>query len=164
MASNRTVQPVAQGQPSGPPLPKVAYKVVNPIMKALLRSPLHRLLSNSLMVLSFHGRKSGKHYHLPVGYLQKSNRLYVFSHTPWWKNFRGGAPVTVRLRGKNIRGTATVIDDPDVIADAVGMMVAKNGEPMARRMGLISDAPDTAIGAFGPPRLDTVFIEIKLEE
>src|SRR3712207_923275 len=102
-------------RPSGPPLPKAAYRVVNPTLAAILRSPLHGLVSKSLMLLSFRGRKSGRSFTIPVGYLQRDAKLFVFSHSGWSNNFRGGAPVTMRLRGKNIRGTARVIEDREQI-------------------------------------------------
>lgn len=35
---------------------------MNPIMKGLLRSPLHRLLSGTLMLLTYTGRKTGTPY------------------------------------------------------------------------------------------------------
>ena len=146
-----------------PPLPKFMYKVVNPAMKGILRSPLHRLISNDLMVLIYEGRKSGKRFMIPVGYLQKGNSLYLFSHSPWWKNFRGGAPVGVRLRGELRRGVATIIEDPEKIAEIVRMLVEKRGDAMAKRMGLIGEERDAA----GQPVLipgGAVYIEIALED
>ncbi len=65
---------------TGPPLPKVAYTLANPVLIFLLRSPLHTLVSRSLMVLIFQGRKSGKRYTIPVGYVERGNHLFVFSH------------------------------------------------------------------------------------
>ena len=146
--------------PQGPPIPKFMFHVVNPLMKVLLRSPLHRLVSNELMLLTFRGRKSGRRYTIPVGYIQRGDRLYIFSHTPWWKNLRGGAPVAVRLCGKNRRGTSEVMRDPKAIAQVVQAVVEKRGEAMARRMGLITEGqrPEDA-----PPPAHTIFIEIKLE-
>lgn len=141
---------------SGPPMPKAAYIVANPVIKAVLRSPLHRLMSKSLMTLTFTGRKSGKRYSMPVGYLERGKKLFVFSHSAWSNNFRGGAPVAVRLRGKELRGTASVIEDRQRIAEIVGMLVAKHGEAMAQRMGLVANeqvAPHT-----------TTFVEIALEK
>jgi hypothetical protein len=133
MTTNHTTQ-----RPK-PPLPKTAYVVVNPLMKALLRSPLHRLVSESLMTLRFTGRKSGTRYNIPVGYVQRGEKLFVFSHSAWSNNFRGGAPVTVRLRGKEIGGTARVIEDRERVAEVIGLLVAKHGDAMAQRMGLIAD-------------------------
>jgi hypothetical protein len=139
-----------------PPLPKAAYKVVNPVLKAVLRSPLHRLVSESLMALRFQGIKSGARYSIPVGYLQRGEKLFVFSHSAWSNNFRGGAPVWLRLRGKDIRGTARVIEDRDRVGAIVGLLVAKHGDAMAERMGLVVDGQVAPQG--------TTLIEITLEE
>lgn len=144
-----------EASPVKPPLPKFMYGIVNPVMKAILRSPLHGLLSKSLMVLSFQGRKSGRRYSLPVGYLEQGNTLFVFSHGPWWKNFRGGAPVSVRLRGQERRGIATIMQDPAAIVTVVGALTTKHGEKMTRRMGL-------ALEEDGAPPRSTIFIEITL--
>lgn len=140
-----------------PPLPKAAYRIVNPLMKALLRSPLHGLLSNSLMALTFQGRKSGKRYTIPVGYLQRGDTLYLFTHSSWWKNLRGGAPVTVRLRGQAVKGIAEPIQDTDLMLDLVRDLIAQRGESMAKRMGFLGEdgRPTVAPG--------TVFIRIQLD-
>ncbi|MEP7190248.1 MAG: nitroreductase/quinone reductase family protein [Roseiflexaceae bacterium] len=147
-------------QPAKPPLPKIAYHVVNPVLGALLRSPLHSLISKRLMLLNFQGRKTGKRYSIPVGYLQKGRRLFVFSHSSWSKNFGSGAPVSLRLRGKQVKGTARLIQDARQIVEVVRMSVAQHGEKMAQRMGLIGAdlAPSTA------PAPGTTFIEIELAE
>lgn len=153
-----------QGQPQDdvvkPPIPKWAYTIVNPAMAVILRSPLHRLLSQALMLLTFHGRKSGKRYTIPVGYLQQENRLYIFSHSGWWRNLPG-QQVTVRLRGKDVRGTVRRLEDKHEIAAVVRMSIAQRGDTMAQRMGLTEYAdperPDPL-----PQR--TKFFEITLQE
>jgi len=72
-------------------------KIYNPMMKALLRSPLHGMVSNGIMLITFHGRKSGKVHSTPVNYLREGNNITVFSRRDrvWWRNLRGGAEVTV---------------------------------------------------------------------
>src|SRR3712207_687565 len=87
----------AEDQAMKPPIPKFLYKIVNPTMGLLLRSPLHGRLSRNLMLLSFKGRTSGKSYTIPVGYVQNGDHVWVFSHSHWWKNLRGGVPVTLHL-------------------------------------------------------------------
>src|SRR5205085_11984824 len=54
--------PVQDAQP-----PKNVIRFVNPVAKALLRSPMHRLLSKNLMLLTVTGRKTGRIDTLPVG-------------------------------------------------------------------------------------------------
>jgi hypothetical protein len=55
------------------PIPKSAYKFVNPVSMFILRSPLHGVLSHAMMVLTFEGRKSGKKISVPVGYTRNGN-------------------------------------------------------------------------------------------
>ena len=143
-----------------PPIPKWMYSFVNPTMAALLRSPLHRILSNALMLLSFQGIKSGKRYTIPVGYMQQGRHLYIFSHAKWWKNLPG-QPVTLRLRGRDVRGTARRLEDRQEIAEVVRMSVAQRGEKMADRMGLMEYADPNRSGPL-PQR--TKFFEITLDE
>ena len=85
----------------------------NPLMKALLRSPWHSVASREIMLIAVTGRKSGKTYTTPVNYVQEGNLLSVISQRKrtWWRNLRGGAPVTVHLRGKRLAATAEVIED-----------------------------------------------------
>ena len=142
-----------------PPLPKWAYAIVNPVMGAILRSPLHRLLSGALMLLSFRGIKSGKRYTIPVGYLQEGEHLYIFCHAGWWRNLPD-RPVTVRLRGQERRGTARRLEDRREIAAVVQQMLARRGDAMARRMGLLEYADPEAIGPL-PQR--TKFFDIALD-
>ncbi len=78
----------------------------NPIMTFLLRSPLHSLVSNSMMLISVTGRKSGRRVTLPVSYVRENDTLWVISsrNRQWWRNLLGGAPVTLRLAGQDITG------------------------------------------------------------
>jgi len=88
----------------------------------MLRLPLaHNLLSKMMLLITFTGRKSGKQYTTPVGYHRDSNRVFILTKRfrKWWYNFRDPAPVTLRLRGKNVTGTATAITDVDTIISAL---------------------------------------------
>src|SRR3990172_7173424 len=94
---------------------------VNTLMKGFLRAPvLHRLVSNKIMLITFTGRKSGKTYTTPVSYLNDGDTVLAFTHARWWQNCTGGAPVTVRIKGKDVRGSAEAIpDDKAAIAEAL---------------------------------------------
>jgi deazaflavin-dependent oxidoreductase (nitroreductase family) len=94
----------------------------NRFMATMLRLPLaHNLLSKMMLLITFTGRKSGKQYTTPVGYHRDSNRVFILTKRfrKWWYNFRDPAPVTLRLRGKNVTGTATAITDVDTIISAL---------------------------------------------
>ena len=82
------------GQPpvEGVEPPKALARVVNPTVKALLRSPLHWTFSRHLMLLSFRGRKTGSTYDIVVGRHEVDGALLVPTGTTgrqWRLNFRG---------------------------------------------------------------------------
>lgn len=80
--------------------------IMNRLIGLVLRSPLHGVLSNNLMLLTFTGRTSGQQFTTPVTYTRDGNQLTVFSSNPWWKNLRGGALVTLRIKGRRLQGVA----------------------------------------------------------
>jgi hypothetical protein len=79
---------------------------VNSMMRFMLRSPLHPAVSKSILLITFQGRKSGKTFTTPVSYSEQVDGVYAFTHAAWWKNLRGGAPVTLRIRGRDARAMA----------------------------------------------------------
>lgn len=85
----------------------------NVFMKWILGSPIHGMLSGNTLLITVTGRKSGRPTTTPVNYVRDGNVLSVTSyrHRTWWRNLRGGAPVTVRLQGKDFHATANVIED-----------------------------------------------------
>lgn len=94
-------------------IPDLLFTAINPLMRALLRSPLHTLMSNTLMIITYKGRKSGRVYSTPVRYLRVGNTVQCFTSpdTHWWRNLRGGAEVTLTIQGRDLRYSATVIED-----------------------------------------------------
>ena len=75
-------------------------KVMNKVPTTILRSPLHPLMSNKYLLLSFTGLKSGRKYTTPVAYLRDHETFLVTTDSPWWKNLHGGAPVTLQVKGR----------------------------------------------------------------
>jgi deazaflavin-dependent oxidoreductase (nitroreductase family) len=75
------------------------------------------MISKHILLITFTGHKSGKTYTTPVSYSQKEDQVFIFTHANWWKNLSGGAPVRLRLRGKDHQGIAAPIaDDKQAIA------------------------------------------------
>ncbi|MFC4359571.1 nitroreductase/quinone reductase family protein [Halobium salinum] len=120
-----------------PPASALAYRVVNPAVSALLRSPVHGLVSDSLGLITFTGRKTGKRFTTPVGYHELDDgRTLILTHSPWWENLRGGRPVTLRVRGEDREAVATPRTDPDAVADDLRALVEHVGAGNLRRLGL----------------------------
>jgi deazaflavin-dependent oxidoreductase (nitroreductase family) len=80
-------------------------------VRALLRSPLHRPLSNRLLIVTVVGRKTGREYAVPVGYVQHDGRLLIGTAAGWRRNLRPDTPVRVRLRGRDVWADAEVVRD-----------------------------------------------------
>jgi len=93
---------------------------VNKAMKLILRSPVHGMVSKTVLLITFTGRKSGKSYTTPVSYSQDGDQVYIFTHADWWKNLQGEAPVTLRVRGRELQGMAEPVSE-DTQAIAAGL-------------------------------------------
>jgi deazaflavin-dependent oxidoreductase (nitroreductase family) len=108
-------------------------------MKFVLSSPLHGLVSQSTLLISFTGRKSGMTYTTPVSYSQHGDQVLVFTHASWWKNLGSEAPVTLRLRGRELRGLARP-EAVDRQAIAIGLAAHLREVPFdARYYGVTFD-------------------------
>ena len=134
--------PVVTDEPVKAPLPAWSYRILNPTLKFLLRSPLQRAMSSGIMLLYFTGRKTGKRYEIVLACHEEGGKLYTFSSSPWSRNFVGGAPVTIRRRGKMVPATATIVDDLALTGRVIRRMEQARGEKLVRGMGLIGAAPD----------------------
>jgi deazaflavin-dependent oxidoreductase (nitroreductase family) len=86
---------------------------INPIVLAILRSRAHFLLSFGLMLITVTGRKTGRTYTIPVGYHELDDAVIILVSEPatkvWWKNYLSEGPLSMRIRNKEIPGTAKVL-------------------------------------------------------
>jgi hypothetical protein len=99
----------------------------NLIIKILLRSPLHFIVSNAVMLLKYQGRKSGRYYTVPVSYSRDAKDLLVISQRKrsWWRSLVGGAPVEVRLQGHWSDARAEAFTDPEIVAKELALYLEK---------------------------------------
>ena len=99
------------------------YRVLNPVMKTVLRSPMHRVASGTIALLHFHGRKSGRAFVTPLSYVKDDQTVWFLSahSTNWWKNFRqGDVPVSIEIAKETLNGTARLWDgDTDELREHV---------------------------------------------
>jgi deazaflavin-dependent oxidoreductase (nitroreductase family) len=110
----------------------LVQKRYNPVVVWLLRSRLHGAMSRSTMLLTFTGRKSGRTYTTPVNYVRDGDDLLVVGSREhsWWKNLRGGAPVIVRVRGRDLRGVGEAFEGG---AAEEGLLAVLRAVPAYRR-------------------------------
>jgi hypothetical protein len=93
----------------------IVNRVVNPLVRGVLRSPAHGLLSGHLALLTVTGRRSGRAYTFPVGYHRDRDRVTIGVDWPerkrWWRNLAEAAPVEIWLAGVRRAGTGRARGD-----------------------------------------------------
>ena len=99
------------------------YKIANPFVKALLRSPLHGIASKNVALLHFRGRKSGREFVTPLSYVRENGRVCLLSahSTRWWMNLREeGTPVSIEIARETLTGKARLWDgDSEALRERV---------------------------------------------
>jgi hypothetical protein len=139
-------------------------KFGNFFTSSILRSKMHSPMSDSTLLISLTGRVSGDLVTTPVNYVQKDQTLYITSQKDrnWWRNLRGGAPVTLRLKGKDVEAWADVKETPSEVAKGIRLFNSASGT-YTRHFGLTLDED----GNPDPERLkelaaDRVLVVVKL--
>jgi deazaflavin-dependent oxidoreductase (nitroreductase family) len=102
---------------SGRPQALRAQSVVNSLIRGLLSTPgIASGIGKRLITLYVVGRKSGKHYNIPVAYTEHDGLILIGTGFGWGKNLRTGEPLEVRYKGR--RRTA----DVEVVRDETGVV------------------------------------------
>jgi hypothetical protein len=117
--------------------PEAVLRVVNPILKLLLRTPFVGAARNQFMVVDFSGRKSGRHYSIPLSAHLIDGILYATTGAMWKNNFRDGAAAQVLHDGKTTTMRGELITDKALITDLYSRCAESYGVKRAERaMGL----------------------------
>ena len=98
---------------------KFFWKFVNTFVITLSKSPLHKIISDRILILYVIGSKTGNIYKIPVSYFEIApGKLCCVTNRKnlWWKNLTNPNDTEVIFRGKIINTTAVAsIDDKDQI-------------------------------------------------
>ena len=88
------------------------WRLINPLVVLILRSPLHFLASKNLIFIKFLGRKSSKTYNIPVSYHREGNDLIALTlkQNLWWKNLKMLNRTQITLLGKKEDVGITIVD------------------------------------------------------
>ncbi len=143
------------------------YKTLNPVMTALLRSPLHGIASGTIALLHFRGRKSGREFVTPLSYVREDSTVcFLSAHsTRWWMNLREeGVPVSIEIARETYTGKARLWDgDSEQLRERVRCFLSALPRD-AKVYGIKLDEsrrPVEASLAKAAPEL--VFVEVELD-
>lgn len=88
------------------------WRLINPLVVFILRSPLHFIASKNLIFITFQGRKSKKTFNIPVSYHREGNDLIALTlkQNLWWKNLKMLNRTQITLLGKKEDVGITIVD------------------------------------------------------
>jgi hypothetical protein len=99
----------------------------------LAGSPFHRSISNSVVVVKYKGRRSGKLRAVPVNYVIDNvsgsrRRLWITStrERVWWRNFIEGHEATLILQGKAVTTELFALVEQEQVAAGLASYLGSN--------------------------------------
>lgn len=109
------------------PKPNPMQKYVDAMMRRLLRSPLHVILSKKIMLMEVIGRKSGKRYVIPIAYGEYGEDVLVgASKAKWLRNLTPERTVTLTIRGRQRAAYPELLTDEYLVAELYPHIVKDN--------------------------------------
>ncbi|MEK9649796.1 MAG: hypothetical protein VW146_02475 [Gammaproteobacteria bacterium] len=102
------------------------WRIINPFVVLILRSPFHSIASKNLLFISFKGRKTQKKYHIPVSYHKEGRELIALTlkKNLWWKNLVSLTHVQITLQGKaQDAAISIVIEDTQYIKEKMRKLI-----------------------------------------
>jgi F420H(2)-dependent quinone reductase len=106
--------------------------IANRVVRAVSASPMHRIISGSVDVVRYVGRRSGRTISTPTQYARRGDDVLILVGRPaaknWWRNFRQDHDLDVLLRGHwtPMIGRAVVgADDPERITPLLDAYLAR---------------------------------------
>ncbi|MGW4060806.1 nitroreductase/quinone reductase family protein [Amycolatopsis sp. NPDC004747] len=128
--------------------PQRLITAMNSLVRAIAGSRLHRLLDANVLILHLTGRRTGRHYDIPVGFADLDDALLIVTQHGWRANLRDSTEVTVTHRGFTQQMHAELEEEPSTVAGQLSKAIAQLGRTDAqRRFGLTLPAhrdPDPA--------------------
>jgi deazaflavin-dependent oxidoreductase (nitroreductase family) len=124
-----------------------AQKAANAVVRTLLQAPgISSGMGKRLVLINVVGRKTGKHYSVPVAYTRHEGSLLVGTPFAWARNMRTGEPVEIVLQGKRRQADVQVISDEAGVVEAYGIICRDNRQ--------FAKFNNIGVGADGAPNAD----------
>ena len=137
-------------------------RLANPVVRAVLGSPVRGILSGALIVVTYRGRRSRREFRIPVQYVETpEGRIVAVAVRPqrklWWRSFVEPARAELLVRGERRTTSGRVLEGEERRA-AVRAYLARFPRA-AGSLGVTRgagdgelDAADAAVVAFDPVR------------
>ena len=101
--------------------------VANRLVLGLLCTPgISSGIGKRLITVYVVGRKSGRHFSVPVAYTRHEGALLMGTPFAWGRNLRTGEPVDIRLQGKRRPADVEAFTDEPSVVEFYGIMARDN--------------------------------------
>jgi hypothetical protein len=102
-----------------PPPPRL-MRMVNPLVRTVLRSRLLGARIGTVMLIEVRGRRTGRLIRVPVARHVINGEVLVFTGRAWRHNFERGAPVTITHRARRSEARGVLLDaSPHEVGSAI---------------------------------------------
>jgi len=132
---------------TAPKLPRLARSAMS-FQVWLLRHGLMGSLANEIMVITVSGRKTGRKYSTPIGFLRDGETIIALSRgSNWLKNAVATGTAQIEIKGVTTKVSVTPVNDQaerDCIFELYKRDRAKN---FTRLFGVAVDAPEAELKA-----------------
>jgi hypothetical protein len=83
---------------------KYLFRFINPVVRVILKSPIHFIISHQVLLFRVIGRKSKKIYEIPASYAHINDAIVCVTlrENLWWKNFIDIENQEIYFKGKKI--------------------------------------------------------------
>jgi len=89
---------------------KLLFRFINPIVRLILKSPIHFLISHQILLFRVVGRRSKRIFEIPASFAHINDSLVCVTLRAnlWWKNFKNIETQEIYFRGKKIKKNISI--------------------------------------------------------
>ncbi|HET8741221.1 MAG TPA: hypothetical protein VFM41_01240 [Gaiella sp.] len=104
-------------------------RLANPVVRVVLGSRAHRVLSGRLVVVEYRGHLTGREYRIPLRYASAIDGTIVAialraPEKRWWRSFRPSGTAVLTLRGARVDARGALVEG-DARARALAAYLAR---------------------------------------
>lgn len=126
------------------PMAKLAFKA----QIFLLRNNMMGSAADMIMIITVRGRKTGKEYSTPIGYVRDGDLVYALNSggvSNWYKNVLKNPEVILEIKGRRFRAVAEAVNDPLERRHIFDLYRQQRGSAFNRFFGVPADAPQAEL-------------------
>lgn len=113
--------------------PNWLMRLINPVMRWLIKQGKPKAVADRVGLLRFRGHKTGELREIPAGVRTIRGQLATLTNSSWRVNFRGGRDLVLVHTGTAHDAHGTLLEDPHEVAMIYQELIAELGADQAGR-------------------------------